>query len=131
MPRRYKSGYYAANRRRLRGYFQKYYRRNRRRILMRMAAYRAANREALRERQRNHNHKKTNAPMPTRIRPSACEICEKVPRGRVTVLGLDHCHETRRFRGWLCDKCNRGLGFFGDDLAGIMRAVRYLKRAAK
>jgi len=44
-------------------------------------------------------------------------------------LGLDHCHSTGVFRGWLCSKCNAGLGFFGDNLAGLEKAIAYLVRS--
>ena len=39
---------------------------------------------------------------------------------------LDHCHKTMEFRGWLCHKCNRGLGNFKDDSAMLFRAIEYL-----
>ena len=40
---------------------------------------------------------------------------------------LDHCHETQRFRGWLCHKCNRALGGFDDSKEILQRAINYLK----
>ena len=39
---------------------------------------------------------------------------------------LDHCHETQSFRGWLCHKCNRGLGAFDDNKQTLKRAIEYL-----
>ena len=30
-----------------------------------------------------------------------CQAC-----GEQRVLCLDHCHETGRFRGWICHPCN-------------------------
>ena len=44
---------------------------------------------------------------------------------------LDHDHETNLFRGWLCDDCNLGIGKLGDNLEGIMRAVKYFKSRDK
>jgi hypothetical protein len=41
---------------------------------------------------------------------------------------LDHDHETGRFRGWLCDHCNRALGHLGDNLPGVDRMMQYLLR---
>ena len=41
---------------------------------------------------------------------------------------LDHCHETEKFRGWLCHKCNRALGGFNDDLGTLKRAIDYLSK---
>jgi len=40
---------------------------------------------------------------------------------------LDHDHKTNSFRGWLCQKCNRGLGNFDDDLGRMNRAIKYLE----
>ena len=41
---------------------------------------------------------------------------------------MDHCHKTVKFRGWLCYNCNVGLGKFGDDIPGLMQAVKYIER---
>jgi hypothetical protein len=71
--------------------------------------------------------KRRGLPEPTRATPSACECCG-VPASKA--LDLDHCHISGVFRGWLCNRCNRGLGFFNDSIEGLMNAVRYLQRAA-
>lgn len=52
-----------------------------------------------------------------------CQICRHKPRK----LCLDHCHETGRFRGWICGDCNLGLGKFGDKAYGLRRAHLYLE----
>ncbi len=39
---------------------------------------------------------------------------------------VDHCHETKRFRGWLCHKCNRGIGAFSDDTNLLKKVLEYL-----
>lgn len=39
---------------------------------------------------------------------------------------LDHCHDKDKFRGWLCHKCNRGLGCFSDDVDKLNNAISYL-----
>ena len=39
---------------------------------------------------------------------------------------IDHCHETKEFRGWLCHKCNRALGHLNDSLELLERAIKYL-----
>lgn len=43
---------------------------------------------------------------------------------------VDHDHETGQIRGLLCHSCNRALALVGDNLAGVMRFVRYLRPAA-
>jgi hypothetical protein len=54
----------------------------------------------------------------------ACAICKRKPEKKF--LAVDHCHATDRIRGLLCDRCNRGIGFFGDDPKTLRRAARYL-----
>jgi hypothetical protein len=59
-------------------------------------------------------------------RSSSCEIC-----GSTNKLVYDHDHNKRgleAFRGVLCDKCNRGLGFLGDNEEGLHKAYLYLNR---
>ena len=40
---------------------------------------------------------------------------------------LDHDHSSNSFRGWLCHKCNRGLGAFNDNLEHLENAIKYLR----
>ena len=62
----------------------------------------------------------------------SCPIClnnEKEVDGLGGNAGpgvLDHCHETKSFRGWLCHKCNRALGAFNDNKEYLKRAIEYL-----
>lgn len=56
------------------------------------------------------------------IKPKRCECCGKKPNRWC----LDHDHKDNSFRGWLCNKCNEGLGKLGDDLDGVIKAVNYL-----
>lgn len=61
----------------------------------------------------------------------ACAICKKThtrhgSRGTPIPLVVDHCHETGAIRGLLCHTCNRGIGYLGDTLEGLLRARSYL-----
>jgi hypothetical protein len=94
-------------------------------IIKKKLAWRNANIEKARAIER----RSAGCPEPTRPRPRACECCGSSPAEKS--LCVDHCHVSAAFRGWLCDKCNRGLGMLGDNIEGLMNAVRYLERAAK
>lgn len=54
-----------------------------------------------------------------------CAICESHDKA-FAHLAVDHCHTTGKVRGLLCNKCNRAIGIFGDDLKRLGRAVAYL-----
>lgn len=54
-----------------------------------------------------------------------CQICE-IPEAKCSrKLCMDHCHKTGRFKGWLCVKCNLGLGYLEDHLE---QAIIYLSK---
>src|SRR5579863_5853125 len=72
-----------------------------------------------------NQRKRTGVPEPTRPKPNRCECC---PRSNVP-LRADHDHVTGKFRGWICNRCNLGIGHLGDDRTGCLRAVAYLSRA--
>ena len=40
---------------------------------------------------------------------------------------LDHNHEAGMFRGWLCSRCNSGLGWLGDSVSNLKRGLKYLQ----
>jgi hypothetical protein len=65
-------------------------------------------------------------PEATRPEPTHCECCGRKSGRRG--LHLDHCHETKVFRGWLCGNCNTGIGLLGDSLETLLRAVGYLRK---
>lgn len=62
-----------------------------------------------------------------------CPIClrsaenlSSYGKKKSAVWVADHDHESERFRGWLCHKCNLGLGNLGDDPERCKRAMEYL-----
>jgi Recombination endonuclease VII len=55
----------------------------------------------------------------------ACAICKRSDRP----LCIDHCHATGKVRGFLCRKCNLGLGYYDDDPSLLRAATTYLEPA--
>lgn len=51
-----------------------------------------------------------------------CEICDTTHN-----LCYDHNHNTMKFRGVLCRKCNSALGKLGDNEQGLLKALRYIR----
>lgn len=54
----------------------------------------------------------------------ACAICAQVPK---EVLRVDHDHVTGIVRALLCRKCNTGIGFLGDSVQTVTKALMYLR----
>jgi Recombination endonuclease VII len=55
-----------------------------------------------------------------------CAICGGNRSTRA--MAVDHCHDTGRVRGVLCNKCNLALGGFDDSIEMLQKAIKYLKR---
>ena len=58
-----------------------------------------------------------------------CAICGEI-RGKRGLV-IDHDHNTKAVRGWLCGKCNMGLGLFDDNPDWLEQAAEFLRRAQK
>ena len=50
-----------------------------------------------------------------------CKLCRNPNRKLV----FDHCHYSERFRGYICQKCNHGLGSF-ETIEALEQAIEYL-----
>lgn len=57
---------------------------------------------------------------------NACAICGK--NAGEKRLAVDHCHDTGRVRGLLCNNCNAALGMMGDDPELLRLAADYLEK---
>lgn len=57
-----------------------------------------------------------------------CAICKSPENGRYKHLSVDHCHETGKIRGLLCNNCNRGIGLLKDSPELLKNAIKYVQR---
>jgi hypothetical protein len=55
-----------------------------------------------------------------------CAICTR----QMTSPYVDHCHQTGRVRGLLCQNCNSGIGHFREDPWTMHAAIDYLLAAS-
>jgi AraC-like DNA-binding protein len=55
-----------------------------------------------------------------------CCICKGACKIKLR-LAVDHNHETGAVRGLLCQRCNSGLGHFGDSITRLKQAIKYLE----
>ena len=56
-----------------------------------------------------------------------CEICQRVPSKDERRLHMDHDHVSGKFRGFLCNNCNAGIGRFLDSPSLLRAAAKYLE----
>jgi recombination endonuclease VII len=137
-----------ANREARAAYMREYAQKNRERLREHKRRYREANREKIREASRQ-SIRDENGELTTtykerlegktakwrqslvdlagRPRPEVCDICGGPPDPKKG-MHFDHCHQTGKFRGWLCRKCNLMLGNAEDDPARLRAGAAYLER---
>ena len=89
-------------------------------------AWKVANPEKWLEYMRKHNRKRAGIIDATgEARTGPCPIC-KVEGALV----CDHWHngpKAGQIRGWICDRCNVGLGCFRDSREAALAAAEYLR----
>jgi hypothetical protein len=57
---------------------------------------------------------------------SSCKICKTHENNLKRRLFVDHCHETGKVRGLLCQYCNTMLGNAKDNVLVLQSAINYL-----
>ena len=65
------------------------------------------------------------------MQKGVCAICGKLPDETNTnnkYLHVDHCHDTGKIRGLLCNPCNMALGLFKDNPLFVRKAADYLEQ---
>lgn len=58
-----------------------------------------------------------------------CHICSDPLERDGKNTHVDHCHDSGRIRGLLCQRCNQGLGHFRDNPSLLEAAVKYLQKS--
>lgn len=60
---------------------------------------------------------------------NGCAICGAIDaqHWETNNLLIDHCHNTGKVRGLLCNRCNTTLGLVNDDKTILKRMITYLK----
>lgn len=88
---------------------------------------RATNPDAQKIRTAKHKAKKDleKEILAGRRRPEICEICSK----NEFRIVFDHCHNSGKFRGWICDRCNRTLGIVKDNPNLLREMAIYLEKS--
>jgi hypothetical protein len=106
-------------------YIKQYYLKNRAKLLARQIQYTKDNPKIRQNAriQRKYGITLQQYNQMRRDQEGRCKLC-----GRKRKLVLDHCHTTGRIRGFLCIRCNGGLGAFGDSIEGLKKAIKYLSQ---
>lgn len=60
------------------------------------------------------------------IQGGTCKICDIHQANLERALVMDHNHETKIFRGLLCNNCNRAIGLLFENKRAIQNTLKYL-----
>lgn len=77
------------------------------------------------ERARDWHRKKRETAAGSK-KPANCEVCGEAQTPKN--MHFDHDHETGKFRGWLCTKCNTALGLANDSPELLLKLALYLEK---
>lgn len=119
-----KKTYREKNREKLREASRQYYLANKEKHREATRRWKENNKEYCREQHRvqeARRQEKRKVELAGRPRPTICEVCN-----RSGVIRWDHDHETGKFRGWLCARCNNTLGHCQDNPEILKALIIYL-----
>lgn len=57
---------------------------------------------------------------------SSCKICNTFVENHFS-LHIDHCHDTGKVRGLLCQKCNQAIGLLNNSIELLKSSIAYLE----
>lgn len=64
-----------------------------------------------------------------------CAICGNPEtgkrNGKIRLLAIDHCHDSKKVRGLLCGNCNPMIGYAGERIEVLENAIVYLREHEK
>lgn len=127
-------------------YNKSYYAKHRDSLILKQRAYRRNNKESVLKQVKEYNRRNPETRKSAilkyefgitiddyykllELQNGGCAICgNQQTRKGVKYLAVDHDHASGTIRGLLCDRCNRGLGFFKDSPELLNRASAYLQR---
>jgi len=111
------------------GYFKEYYAANKDKLKAKAAEWRLANPRSVRTHSLSrYGITADDFDAMLSQQNGSCAICSTEEPGGKGSFHVDHCHATGVVRALLCNKCNVGLGSFGDSPERLIKAASYIKQ---
>ncbi len=114
--------YYKANKAKMNAYGREYYSKNSKKVC-------EQNRNTYLKREFGITNEQYNEMLV--FQNYVCAICcqpeTATLKGAIKRLAVDHCHETNKIRGLLCQGCNQAIGYARDNTEILTRMIDYLK----